>query len=59
MPETEGAAKSTKSDENKVYVVVVRGGNLSEGDNLSGDQKKTAMLIKVTDIGGVEVIEAA
>ena len=59
IPETEGAAKSTKSDENKVYVVVVRGGNLSEGDNLSGDQKKTAMLIKVTDIGGVEVIEAA
>ena len=41
--------KTIRGKDNKVYAVIIRGGDLAEGVQVSGDQKKAALLVKVLD----------
>ncbi len=42
--------KLSKSDDNKIYVAIIRGDEINEGSTITGDQKKAALLVKVTDV---------
>ena len=47
-PET--GTKFIRGEGNKVYATIVRGGDLADGTDVSGDQKKAAFIVKVMDI---------
>ena len=40
---------------NKVHAAIIRGGNFGEGSAVSGDSRKAALIVKVTDVEGDEV----
>ena len=48
MPSKAGE-KTSRGKDNKVYAVIIRGGDLAENIQVSGDQKKAALLVKVLD----------
>ena len=46
----EKGTKYIKADDNKIYAAIVRGEELKEGARVSGDSRKAAIIVKVTDI---------
>ena len=47
--------KIIRGDENKVYAAIIRDGDFGEGCRVSGNQRKAALIVKVTDVEGDEV----
>ena len=47
--------KRVPGADNKVYAIIIRGGDFGEGSTVSGDCKKAALIVKVTDVEGDEV----
>lgn len=46
----ESGVKYIKGADNKVYAAIMRGQELEEGSSVSGDSRKAAIIVKVTDI---------
>ena len=46
----ENGTKIIKGGNNQVYVVIVRGQELDEGSDITGDYRKAALIVKVSDI---------
>ena len=52
IPPNMGAEKKIPENNNEVHAVIIRGGNFGEGSSAKGNQKKAALIIKVTDMLG-------
>ena len=50
IPPNVEAEKTIPGDNDQVYAVIRRGGNFDEGSRATGNQRKAALIIKVTDI---------
>lgn len=46
----ESGTKYIKGTDNKIYAAIIRGQELEEGDSVSGDSRKAAIIVKVMDI---------
>ena len=46
----ESGTKYIKGTDNKIYAVIMRGREFEEGNSVSGDSRKAAIIVKVTDI---------
>ena len=49
MPDDKGR-KEIKGDDNKVYSVIVRGEEFDEGGDVTGNSRKAALIVKVSDM---------
>ncbi len=50
IPPNVESEKTIPGDNDQVYAVIRRGGNFDEGSRATGNQRKAALIIKVTDI---------
>jgi hypothetical protein len=54
-----GKSKTLKSvDESKVYATIIRGGDLTAGTETANDMRRSALLVKVADVGTANAEEA-
>ena len=51
---TDKGTKEIKGDDNKVYAVIMRGEELEEGSDVSGNSRKAALIVNVTDIQALD-----
>ena len=50
IPSDVGAEKTIQGDNNQVHAVIIRAGSFAEGSQATGNKRKAALIIRVTDV---------